>query len=454
MDDIKLSDVSNEENEYDENKVNTNPNNASFTVETLLNSREDYDKCIEKYDQETLKRFCFLYVDNNIEKLTNKISPYIKKKVTWGTLYEKVFRKIFFPFSFKNGGQYVTLEEIYDRINLIIHGEINNKYRSGYINKEEKNSIPSIINYFSYNNLQMKKKKKKNDNDEKIDYMKNLFSNKKKKMKNFRKIHIQNKQIMNNTNEKNDKTENQNNTLIKINNKKSSDDLIKIENKIKKPNINYKRLSSFNLDHLQRVYDNLNRLDNKKTNSPIHEIRKKLIFKEKKLNKSQNSNSIINNENLNNSKNIQNSFSKNEDINISNSNKKNEEIIYNNNYNQKQMIVTERTNKTLDSIINKKKYLISKEDEKEIRNIPKREIIKKNIYKKVEKLAYKDELEYFNRANIKTSLKDKIFCSITPMINFIGENNIPDRDTDLKKRGDNLLIFKQMADDIMNIIHN
>ena len=40
------------------------------------------------------------------------------------------------------------------------------------------------------------------------------------------------------------------------------------------------------------------------------------------------------------------------------------------------------------------------------------------------------------------------------MINFIGENNIPDRDTDLKKRGDNLLIFKQMADDIMNIIHN
>ena len=284
--------------------------------------------------------------------------------------------------------------------------------------------------------------------------MKNLFSNKKKKMKNFRKIHIQNKQIMNNTNEKNDKTENQNNTLIKINNKKSSDDLIKIENKIKKPNINYKRLSSFNLDHLQRVYDNLNRLDNKKTNSPIHEIRKKLIFKEKKLNKSQNSNSIINNENLNNSKNIQNSFSKNEDINISNSNKKNEEIIYNNNYNQKQMIVTERTNKTLDSIINKKKYLISKEDEKEIRNIPKREIIKKNIYKKVEKLAYKDELEYFNRANIKASLKDKIFCSITPMINFIGENNIPDRDTDLKKRGDNLLIFKQMADDIMNIIHN
>ena len=454
MDDIKLSDVSNEENEYDENKVNTNPNNASFTVETLLNSREDYDKCIEKYDQETLKRFCFLYVDNNIEKLTNKISPYIKKKVTWGTLYEKVFRKIFFPFSFKNGGQYVTLEEIYDRINLIIHGEINNKYRSGYINKEEKNSIPSIINYFSYNNLQMKKNEKKNDNDEKIDYMKNLFSNKKKKMKNFRKIHIQNKQIMNNTNEKNDKTENQNNTLIKINNKKSSDDLIKIENKIKKPNINYKRLSSFNLDHLQRVYDNLNRLDNKKTNSPIHEIRKKLIFKEKKLNKSQNSNSIINNENLNNSKNIQNSFSKNEDINISNSNKKNEEIIYNNNYNQKQMIVTERTNKTLDSIINKKKYLISKEDEKEIRNIPKREIIKKNIYKKVEKLAYKDELEYFNRANIKASLKDKIFCSITPMINFIGENNIPDRDTDLKKRGDNLLSFKQMADDIMNIIHN
>ena len=108
------------------------------------------------------------------------------------------------------------------------------------------------------------------------------------------------------------------------------------------------------------------------------------------------------------------------------------------------MVVTERTNKTVDSIINKKKYIISKEDEKEIRNIPKRE----------EKLAYKDELEYFNRANLKTSLKDKIFCSITPMINFIGENNFPDRDSDLKKRGDNLLSFKQMADDIMNIIHN
>jgi hypothetical protein len=180
MDDFKLSDISNEENENDENIINTNPNNASFTVETLLNSREDYDKCIEKYDQENLKRFCFLYVDNNIEKLTNKISPYMKKRVTWATLYEKVFRKLFLPFSFKNGEQYVTLEEIYDRINLIIHGEINNKYRSGYITKEEKNSIPSIINYFSYNNLQMKKNDKNNENEEKVDYMKNLFSKKKK----------------------------------------------------------------------------------------------------------------------------------------------------------------------------------------------------------------------------------------------------------------------------------
>ena len=451
MDDIKLSDVSNEENEYDENKVNTNPNNASFTVETLLNSREDYDKCIEKYDQETLKRFCFLYADNNIEKLTNKISPYIKKKVTWGTLYEKVFRKIFFPFSFKNGGQYVTLEEIYDRINLIIHGEINNKYRSGYITKEEKNSIPSIINYFSYNNLQKKKNDKKNENEEKIDYMKNLFS-KKKKMKNFKKMNIQKKQILN-ISEKNDKSENQiNNTYKSKNTKNSSDDLIKLENKnkIKKSNINYKRLSSFNLDHLQRVYDSLNRQDNKINNAPI-QSKKRLSFKEKKLNQSQSSNSIINNENLNNSKNIQNTILKNE-YNNSNSNKNNEETVNNNN--QKQMIVTERTNKTLDSIITKKKYSISKEDEKEIRNIPRKEIIKKNIYKKVEKLAYKDELEYFNRANLKTSIKDKIFCSITPMINFIGENNIPDRDSDLKKRGDNLLSFKQMADDIMNIIHN
>ena len=179
--------------------------------------------------------------------------------------------------------------------------------------------------------------------------------------------------------------------------------------------------------------------------------KKRLSFKEKKLNQSQSSNSIINNENLNNSKNIQNTILKNE-YNNSNSNKNNEETVNNNN--QKQMIVTERTNKTLDSIITKKKYSISKEDEKEIRNIPRKEIIKKNIYKKVEKLAYKDELEYFNRANLKTSIKDKIFCSITPMINFIGENNIPDRDSDLKKRGDNLLSFKQMADDIMNIIHN
>ena len=83
---------------------------------------------------------------------------------------------------------------------------------------------------------------------------------------------------------------------------------------------------------------------------------------------------------------------------------------------------------------NEKKPKKHKKKKKKNKNLIKREIIKKNIYKKVEKLAYKDELEYFNRANIKASLKDKIFCSITPMINFIGENNIPDRDTDLKKR--------------------
>ena len=131
MDEFNFSEESNDEN--DENKINTNPNNASFTIETLLHSREDYDKCFQKYDSETLKRFCFLYVDNNMEKLTNKISPYIKQKITWATVYEKIFRKIFMPFSMENGEQYVTLEEIYDRINLIIHGEINNKYRSGYV---------------------------------------------------------------------------------------------------------------------------------------------------------------------------------------------------------------------------------------------------------------------------------------------------------------------------------
>ena len=67
----------------------------------------------------------------------------------------KKFLKLFLPFSFKNGEQYITFEEIYDRINLIIQREIINKNRSSYIIKEEKNSIPSIINYFSYNNLQM-----------------------------------------------------------------------------------------------------------------------------------------------------------------------------------------------------------------------------------------------------------------------------------------------------------
>ena len=157
-----------------------------------------------------------------------------------------------------------------------------------------------------------------------------------------------------------------------------------------------------------------------------------------------------NNDNLNDSKNLQNNeLNKKENSSENKNNKKNEE----NNHIQKH-IITEKTNKTLDSIINKKKYSIAKEEEKEIRNIPRREMIKKNLYKKVDKLAYKDELEYFNRVNIKSSLKDKIFCSLTPMINFIGDNNIPDRDTDLKKRGNNLLMFKQMADDLMNIIHN
>ena len=474
MDEFNFSEESNDEN--NENKINTNPNNASFTIETLLHSREDYDKCFQKYDSETLKRFCFLYVDNNMEKLTNKISPYIKQKITWATVYEKIFRKIFMPFSMENGEQYVTLEEIYDRINLIVHGEINNKYKNTYIIKEEKNSIPSIINYFSYNTLQIKKNDKKvNESDsEKDDNMKNCLINSKKKSSTSKNKDINlNKQISNSSDKNNsiNKNNEHNNISNRPNKIKNINNVIeeistqkKIENKNNeekdKANIEkhkYKRLSSFNLDHLQRVYDNLNRQKSKNSNSPIPE-RPRKIKKTNSLkeisNKSQNSNnnSIINNnnDNLNDSKNLQNNeLNKKENSSENQNNKKNEE----NNHIQKH-IITEKTNKTLDSIINKKKYSIAKEEEKEIRNIPRREMIKKNLYKKVDKLAYKDELEYFNRVNIKSSLKDKIFCSLTPMINFIGDNNIPDRDTDLKKRGNNLLMFKQMADDLMNIIHN
>jgi hypothetical protein len=108
------------------------------------------------------------------------------------------------------------------------------------------------------------------------------------------------------------------------------------------------------------------------------------------------------------------------------------------------------------------------------RQIPKldyKNYIGNSLYKQMDKLAYKDEISFFKRntspiggsnsllggddqdSNIN-NIHEKNMNYIFELINFEEENalNNIDAETDVQIRGDRIASYKQMADDIYNIL--
>ena len=133
------------------------PSNASFSIDDIFNYGDEYESCMNKYDNHILSNFFSIFQDKNINVFSKKISPYKKEKITWFTCYEKVFRKIIPPILNKNENNFykdfITLEEVQDRINIILHCNeeyLNKKKVIENIKKEKENFVPKLMTLYSF----------------------------------------------------------------------------------------------------------------------------------------------------------------------------------------------------------------------------------------------------------------------------------------------------------------
>ena len=95
------------------------------------------------------------------------------------------------------------------------------------------------------------------------------------------------------------------------------------------------------------------------------------------------------------------------------------------------------------------------------KQIPKMEYKNNNgIYKKMEKLAYKDEINDYKQKSVKKeekregSTQDKNVNGILNLIAFHEDNELNniDNENDLNQRGERIATYKQIADDIYNLL--
>ena len=95
------------------------------------------------------------------------------------------------------------------------------------------------------------------------------------------------------------------------------------------------------------------------------------------------------------------------------------------------------------------------------KQIPKMEYKNNNgIYKKMEKLAYKDEINDYKHSSVNIeekregSTQDKNVNGILNLIAFHEDNELNniDNENDLNQRGERIATYKQIADDIYNLL--
>ena len=145
--------LSEDNNHIVNENANTDPNNASFTIDDVVHYGELYDKCVHKnnMNNEIYEKYFQIFANRATKKFSNDVSPYGKKRISWMTLYEKVIRKIISPFNYKNTDKdYVTLHEIENRINIVINNEGINRRMKALYTKESGNFIPKIMKMFTY----------------------------------------------------------------------------------------------------------------------------------------------------------------------------------------------------------------------------------------------------------------------------------------------------------------
>lgn len=410
-----------------DSNLNTDPKNASFTIDDIINYGVEYEKSLPRQNAEIVDKYFHIFSTRESEKLANAISPYKVQRVTWMTLYDKIIRKIINPFNVNSNKSYVTLQEIENRINVVVYNDNDRKKRK-LIAKENENFIPKIMRMFTYD----RNNKAKKEMEKTIDATTSSNSNKKlgmilRRRSTTTSIKFKSNNLINNNNTNN---------------------VPKSDQPVRQRGFSYRKLSSFNLDNLQRAYDSHNSLLNRiNKNGSTLNVNEQNVKSSNMLNKKTTSSTSL----------MSSITNKNNGMNNSSS-------VKNLPKSKKMSCIA------MGSYLKPVKEGVMSANEKKVipldpmrayKQIPKMEYKNNNgIYKKMEKLAYKDEINDYKHSSLNMeekregNIQDKNVNGILNLIAFHEDNelNSIDNENDLIQRGERIATYKQMADDIYNLL--
>ena len=396
--DLSLDD--DEDIDSEENSKNINNKDSSFRTENIVNYGKDYQKLEKIYSKKEIMTFNKLLEYKKLNKLNVELDLYKKETINWKYIYNNVFKMILLPINLNkiDINKTITIHEISQRMRYCIHCISTIKDKNN-IQIEKNYAIPKIIDIFSND----KKKHKKN-------YRK---FNKDKDMKrsnshdNF--IYEDNKKIIDIDKEKSNKEcvlnalKDNNNNKNKDNENINNDTNIKNENKT------------------DIINNNTNNNNEKKKNNRRRENKGHvtIIMGKKSEEKLKSKNPLINKNNS-----LYHSYRKKKKM--------------------EKNIILENMEKKNDAHDN------------EIKNIPKMsdnnlfEIKQKKQDIPKKRNAYIEAMTEFNLKNLNMEIKDKTFCENFAF--FPAKQNY-DKDNDLEKRGNLILSYKKMTDNLIDLLN-
>jgi len=408
---------------------------SSFTTENIVNYGKEYEKLNKIYSKKEIMAYNKILDFKKLNKLNGELDSYKKEKINWQYLYNNVFRMILLPINLNKVdiNKNISIHEISQRIRYCVHCIETMKGKN--VNDEKRNLIPKIIrmfnndkkkSYYFQNKIQniFDKENGIKDNDLKRSnsHENFLFDDNVIKEENIINNNGDNK-IGNNNNDENANV-NRDNNNINISNKNSDN----LDNKIENNNNNNNE--NFIKDNNNKNTNNND--DNKeKTNQEENTTKKR---KEKPhititLGKKPESNTISKSYLLN--KQLRKS-----NVNSFNTFKK---------LNQKTTLGIileniEKKNEGYDNVI---------------KNVPKMsdDILFDTKQKKpnieYKKNAFLETMNEFNMKNLNLEIKDKTFCE---NFTYFPIKQTYDKENDLEKRGERILSYKKMSDDLMELL--
>lgn len=426
--DMEDDDLDSDESSKDDKE--TKPvEDSSFTTENIVNYGKEYENLNKIYSKKEIMAFKKILDFKKLNKLNGELDSYKKEKINWKYLYNNVFRMILLPINLNKVdiNKTISIHEISQRIRYCVHCIETMKDKN--VNSEKKNLIPKIIHMF--NNDKKKSYYFQNKIQNIFDKENGIKDNELKRSNSHENFLFDDNTIKeeNNTNKNSDNNDNDNNednNNTNINNKNSNILGNQNENNINNNNNNENENKDNNNKNINNNVDSKENV--KKEENSIQKRKEKphvTITLGKKPEGSKISKSYLINKQLRKS-----------NVNSFNTYKK---------LNQKSTLGIileniEKKNEGYDNII---------------KNVPKMsdDILFDTKQKKpnmeYKKNAFLEVMNDFNMKNLNLEIKDKTFCE---NFTFFPIKQTYDKENNLEKRGERILSYKKMADNLMELL--